>query len=145
MIFIPHNFRILEFTEKWNLSVEDASDVYQLYRQAWWADTRTLERTEKVLEGSSMSLGLYDGPKLIAFARIVTDYICKGTIYDVVVDSEYRNRKIGKLLMDTLVDHERLLGVEHLELYCLPEMAPFYQKLGYHELIPEVMLLRLKK
>jgi len=40
---------------------------------------------------------------------------------------------LGKKLMDAIVGHPALVRVEHFELYCRPELIPFYERWGFKE------------
>jgi predicted GNAT family N-acyltransferase len=68
---------------------------------------------------------------LVGYARVITDYVFKALIFDVTVDEAYWGNGLGRRLLDALVDHPELRRVKHLELYCLPEMVPFYKKWGF--------------
>ncbi len=120
-----------------------ADQVLKLFRQSWWAADRDLEGTLRVLEGSTFTLGFVDEENnLIAFARVVSDGRYKATIYDVLVEKHMHGTGLGKALMDALINDVSLLQVKHVELYCLPEMIPFYQRLGFETIEPQVHLLR---
>ena len=41
-----------------------------------------------------------------------------------------------------LIDDRR---VEDFELYCRPELAPFYQRFGFHRDLDEVQLMRKRR
>jgi len=71
--------------------------------------------------------------RLIAFARVITDETYKALVLDVIVDPAARHRGLGKKLMDAIVGHPALVRVEHFELYCRPELIPFYERWGFKE------------
>jgi predicted GNAT family N-acyltransferase len=71
--------------------------------------------------------------RLIAFARVITDETYKALVLDVIVDPAARQRGLGKMLMDALIGHQALAQVEHFELYCRPELIPFYERWGFKE------------
>jgi GNAT superfamily N-acetyltransferase len=71
--------------------------------------------------------------KLIAFARAITDEKYRALVLDVIVDPGSRKRGLGKLLMDTIVTHPRIKGAQIFELYCQPNMVPFYERWGFQE------------
>jgi hypothetical protein len=49
------------------------------------------------------------------------------------------------MLMDAVVNHPALRSVTHLELYCLPEMTPFYERWGFTTDLGELRLMRLAR
>lgn len=55
-------------------------------------DDRQRDDVTRMLEHSDEIIGLVDSEteKLIAFARILTDYTYKGLIFDVIVAQPYR-------------------------------------------------------
>ena len=134
----------MRYNKIWNIQEDMAPDLLDLFRQCWWADDRDLEGTRKVLEGSDLTLGLQLSPqtKLIGFVRVLTDRMYKATIYDIIVDQEYRNKGIGRFLLQSIINHEDIKGIQHVELYCDADMKDFYKQLGFMETEPEVFLLR---
>jgi GNAT superfamily N-acetyltransferase len=71
------------------------------------------------------------GGRLVAFVRVITDFVYKGLVLDVIVDPAYRGTGLGTRLMDEVVEHPELRDVAHLELYCRPELEPFYERWGF--------------
>ena len=80
---------------------------------------------------------------LVAFCRVLTDYIFKATIFDVIVSKPYQGKKIGGFLVHTIISHKDLINVKHKELYCLKEMAPFYAKYGFKTV--DIVFMRIEK
>jgi len=76
---------------------------------------------------------------------VLTDFAIKALIFDVIVDSEYRGQGLGKRLLDAVVAHPALQTVQHLELYCLPELVPFYERCGFSDSLGGLRLMRLAK
>jgi hypothetical protein len=44
--------------------------------------------------------------------------------------------------MERLVSHPDLARVKHFELYCLPELIPFYERWGFSTEVGEIVLMR---
>jgi GNAT superfamily N-acetyltransferase len=61
------------------------------------------------------------------------------------VDRSYRGKDLGRALMDAVIAHRDLAGVKHFELYCRPELVPFYQKWGFAEVPADLRFLRLAR
>ncbi|MFT5706102.1 MAG: hypothetical protein ACI9ES_000373, partial [Oceanospirillaceae bacterium] len=60
---------ISQFTE------DNIKQVHQLFKQEWWCKERTLKETEYCVKGSQVCIGIIDDEgKLIAFARIISDF-----------------------------------------------------------------------
>lgn len=117
--------------------------VYQLYKDVGWGHARSLEGTISSIKGSQVCIGLLDNnDNLIAFARVLSDYIYKAMIFDVIVSTEHRGRGLAQQLIKLIKSHKQLKQVKHFELYCLPEMEPFYSKLGFSAEVGGIKLMR---
>src|SRR3989339_90635 len=75
----------------------------------------------------SMLFALVEGEELVGFTRVLSDFVYKALILDVIIARPYRGKGWGQSLMQQVIDHPRLQSTHHLELYCLPEMEPFYK------------------
>ncbi len=128
------------------LSEQQVEELWQLYRLEFWSRDRQLEDVRQMLKHSDVIVALcqeVDG-KLLGFARILTDFVYRAVIFDVIIESSYRDRGLGRKLMEAIVNHPRLTSIEYLSLFCLSDMIPFYQKFGFAELDIDLRLM-LKK
>jgi len=125
------------------ISEKHITQLHELYKNEWWTNTRTLEETKKVVIGSQISIGIVnENDDLIGFARVLTDYIFKALIFDVITQRELRNIGIGQKIMTAIMDHEKLEQVKHFELYCLQEMKAYYEKFGFSTDTGGIILMR---
>jgi predicted GNAT family N-acyltransferase len=115
------------------LTSEQVTDLYQLFDGEWWTKGRELPDIEKMLAHSDVIIGFAESEsgRLVAFARLITDYVYKALLLDVIVAEEYREQGLGKQLLEAVIHHPDLEGVRHIELYCLPEVAGFYKQWGF--------------
>lgn len=121
------NYRIVS-----KLTEQQISELTELYKNEFWSQNRTQEDVTKMLTASDIIIGLIDEcDRLIAFVRILTDFVYRAFIFDVIVKPSHRNQDLGKKLLDLIVEHPQLQSVEYLGLYCLPEMVPFYERWGF--------------
>jgi hypothetical protein len=128
------------------LSEHHIVQLHALYQREWWTKDRSLGATRRGVAGSQVVIGIVDeGDTLIAFARVLTDYLFKALILDVIVAEPARQRGLGNALMDLVVNHDALRGVRHLELYCLPELAEFYSRYGFSSDVGGIRFLRLSR
>lgn len=104
--------------------------LLKLYQNEWWSLNRTKQDVDKILQGPSIIIGIVDKntDTLAGFARILTDYFKYAYIYDVIVAKDYRNKGLGALIMNTVINHPKLLNIKNLELTCKKEMIKFYEK-----------------
>ena len=116
--------------------------LYQLYQNEWWCKGRSLKDTFLCIKGSSIIFGIIDDDALIGFARVLTDYIFKAFIFDVIVDPAYRKRGVGKIIINAIKTHEDLQRVRHFELYCRTNMIPYYRSFGFVDNLSDISLMR---
>lgn len=107
----------------------DATQLLHLYRQAPWAKHRNLEQTRAMLVKTDVVLSAWDGARLVAFGRVLTDYVYRATIWDVIVDRDYQGRNIGTEIVRRILNHPTL---QQVELFWLCTRMPgFYERLGF--------------
>jgi len=108
----------------------DVAQLQRLYDQAFWARGRSVEDIRRMLEATDFVFSGWDGPRLVAFARVLTDRIYRATLWDVVVDAEYQGRGVGEGLMDLVLTHPVLARVEKFWLNTRDKQA-FYERFGF--------------
>jgi predicted GNAT family N-acyltransferase len=108
-----------------------------------WGDDRSIEDTLQCLQNSQICIGLLDSDNnLIGFTRVLSDFIYKAFIFDVMLSADYRGQGLGQKLMQLVKSHEKLKKVKQFELYCLPEMEGFYSSLGFSNDVGGIRLMR---
>lgn len=127
-----------------SLGEAQVRQLQALYQNEWWTRGRTLDDVRRMLEHSAYVFGLCEpgSGALVAFARVLTDRTFKALIFDVIVAAEHRGRQAGRAIVDAILRHPDLAAVRHWELYCLPEMVPFYRRWGFSADVGGVVLLR---
>ncbi|RMH33600.1 MAG: N-acetyltransferase [Nitrospirae bacterium] len=103
-----------------------------LFEQTDWARGRTLEDTRIMLEHSDVIITGWDRDRLIACGRVLTDYVFRASIWDVIVDTAYQGRDIGTQLMQRILNHPDLARVELFWL-CTRRQHAFYASLGFSD------------
>ncbi len=122
------------------------AQLHRLYTQEWWTRDRTLEETRRVITHSQISLGLIDRyDTLQGYARILTDYTFKALIFDFIIAETHRGEGWGDALMEAILTHRDLQPIPSLELYCLPEMFPYYERFGFASEVGGVALMRYQR
>ena len=125
------------------LNPDQFAQLHALYRQAWWARDRTLEETQACVDGSQLCIGLVNADdELIGFTRVLTDYIFKALIFDLIVRADHRKTGLGDKLVTLVTSHPKLQAVKHFELYCLPEMHDFYARHQFTNELGGIQLMR---
>lgn len=114
-----------------DLSPDDAPALTDLYGEyEWWAD-RDVEGVRRALENTEVAVGVEDGDRLVASARVLTDYTYYANVFDAVVAADRRGEGIGETLMEVVVDHPDLQSVVGLSLLCRRGLVPFYESVGF--------------
>lgn len=124
------------------LTQQQISELTDLYKNEFWGQNRTQQDVAKMLLASDIIIGLVDEcDHLIGFIRVLTDFVYRAFIFDVMVKPTHRNQGLGKKLLDLVVHHPQLQSIEYLGLYCLPEMVPFYERWGFTTELGEIQLM----
>ena len=114
------------FSEKKSLQPEQ---LLTLFQQAPWAKGRTLSDAREMLRHTDVAMCAWDGDHLVGFGRVLTDFVYRATIWDVIVDEAYQKQGIGAEIVQRILHHPRLKKVE---LFWLCTRRPgFYEKLGF--------------
>lgn len=108
----------------------DPAELVRLYAQAPWAAGRTIEDAKDMLAQTDLALSVWDGPRLVGFGRVLTDYVYRASIWDVIVDTQYQGQDIGTQIMQRILQHPSLKRVELFWL-CTRDKQAFYEKLGF--------------
>ena len=127
----------------YELNSQHIEELHTLYQGEWWTKGRTLNETQLCVNGSQICIGLIDkNGALQAFARVVTDYIFKAFIFDVIVAEQCRKQGLGDKLIDLIKGHKNLESVKSFELYCLPELEGFYSNHHFTNDVGGITLMR---
>ncbi len=76
-----------------------------LSNESYWAAGRTRREVEQSIRTAARVVGLYDGPRQIGFARVISDGVHVSHLCDVYVLSAYRGRGLGVELVREAVEN----------------------------------------
>ncbi|WP_139975589.1 GNAT family N-acetyltransferase [Ochrobactrum sp. CGA5] len=114
------------------LPVEQHQEFHAFYCNEWWTRERTFDDVMQMLAHCDLLLFCLDAEgKIAGFARVLSDFIFKALIFDVIVSEKHRGRGLGQALVERILLHEKLKRVKSFELYCPERLVPFYEKLGF--------------
>ena len=91
-----------------------------------------MEETQRMLVETDVTISAWDGPQLVGFGRVLTDYVFRASIWDVIVDVSYQDQDIGKSLVQRILRHSSLARVELFWL-CTSRYQGFYASLGFSD------------
>ncbi|OKH27760.1 GNAT family N-acetyltransferase [Chroogloeocystis siderophila] len=109
-------------------------DIHQLHDlfhvAAFWAQDRSLEDLQLAIANSKPVISVWDGEKLIGFARATSDGVYRATIWDVVIHPDYRGAGLGRKLVESVLSHPHMNRVERVYLMTTHQQS-FYERIGF--------------
>jgi ribosomal protein S18 acetylase RimI-like enzyme len=124
------NYPQIQFSEH-RLSEINLYKLQELFNlAAFWAKGRSIEDLSIAIANSDPVMTIWDGEKLIGFARATSDGIYRATIWDVVIHPDYRGTGLGRKLVESILTHPRLRKVERVYLMTTNQQE-FYEKIGF--------------
>ena len=106
----------------------DIDVIHGFLARSYWALDVPRETVERSIE-HSLNFGLYRGEDQIGYARVVTDYARFAYLADVFVLEEHRGRGLGIWLVELVVAHPRLQGLQRWMLGTR-DAHSLYEKVG---------------
>src|ERR671928_2157930 len=79
--------------------------------QTYWAQGRPRRVVQRSWDGSAVVFGVYRGPTMVAWARVVTDFVSVAYLADVFVVPTQRRHGIGSWMIETILSHPDLQRV----------------------------------
>jgi GNAT superfamily N-acetyltransferase len=104
------NIEFSEFVISDDKALLQLDRICALLATTYWANERSRAAIEKSIQ-NSLCFGVYHHGEQIAFARCVSDFATVFWLADVIVDERYRGRGIGKAMVEAILSHESLQGV----------------------------------
>lgn len=116
------------------LSERHFQDLMNLYNERSWTKNRTSDEVQAMIDNSYI-FGLCDSEsdQLIGFTRVVTDYVFRATIYDVIILEQFQGQGFGRLLLEAVVNSTLIKGIERVDLFCADNKVMFYEKWGFEK------------
>ncbi len=119
-------------------------DLYQIQQllnvSAFWAKGRSIEDLGIAIANSDPVITVWDGERLIGFARATSDGIYRASIWDVAIDPEFRGVGLGSKLVETVLSHPRMNRVERVYLMTTHKQR-FYERIGFQANSTSTMVL----
>lgn len=101
-----------------------------LTNRSYWARGRSFETVKRSIE-NSICFGVYDNTdKLVGFARVLTDSAVFAYIMDVFILENFRKQGLGKQLMDAIMKHPDIQGLQRIML-ATNDAHKLYEKFGF--------------
>ena len=110
--------------------VVDFHQLLQLQQEASWARDRSILDLHRAIVSSDLVITAWQGELLVGCVRILSDFIYRAVLCDVIVHPDFRGRGVGTLLVQTATEHPRLARVSKFTLLTTSARA-FYERLGW--------------
>lgn len=113
-------------------------------KTAFWARSRNMDNLQIAIANSNPVVTVWDGDRLIGFARATSDGVYRAGIWDVVVDPDYQGVGLGRKLVQTVLSHPMVSKVERVYLTTTHQQS-FYERIGFERNETTTMVLHNSK
>jgi len=125
----PDRMSYYYYDSKLAVTPEELQELYMFTR---WGRSRSLEQIGRMLSGTSMCFSVrYDG-RLVAFCRIMTDFVFRGSLWDILVHPDHQGKGLGSDLLHYALDHPAIKPIPIIVTYT-SELTGFMSKLGFED------------
>jgi GNAT superfamily N-acetyltransferase len=90
----------------------DREAVHAFLTESYWAEGRTRETQDALIDSAARIVGLYVNGEQVGFSRAISDGHVQSYLADVYVLEEHRGRGLGVELVRFSVDEGRLAGTK---------------------------------
>jgi N-acetylglutamate synthase-like GNAT family acetyltransferase len=116
----------------------DAEGVKKLLEQSDWGQGRTTTQIQQQIHSSDIVFSVWEGTKMVAFARVLTDYSYVVSIWDFIVDKGQQGKGVGSRLLKAILGHPDLIGVKKWTVFT-PMNKEFFEQHNF-EITNEAMV-----
>jgi len=126
------------YDSKHAVSPEELANLYRFTR---WGKSRSIEDISRMLEGTSMCFSVRHENHLVAFCRMLTDFVYRASLWDIMVHPDHQGKKVGTSLLDYALGHPSIKNIPLIITYT-SELGPFLAPHGFEPREGAMMLLR---
>src|ERR1700758_2833069 len=100
----------MRFEKIERLTDPQINELHRMYQEEWWTKGRAVEDVRRMLQHTDVIVGFCEAERkrLVALARVLTDYVYKALVLDVIVEAESRGQGLARALIDAVVFHQSL-------------------------------------
>lgn len=102
----------------------------KLLEQADWGQGRTPAQIAQQIRDSDGVFSVWDGTKLVAFARALTDHSYIVVILDFIVAATHQGQGVGARLMKAVLGHADLIGIRKWVVFS-PHNQEFFEQFNF--------------
>jgi len=94
----------------------------------WYRKANDVPRLARMLEGTTQMVSAWDGPRMVGFARAISDQAYNGYISSVAVHPRWQGKGLGERLITALMEQNDEIK---FVLTAVPGIHGFYESLGF--------------
>ena len=111
-----------------------------LDKNAFWAQSRTINDLKKCLANSDVIVSLWVGNEIVGFGRALTDGIYRGVLWDIVIDQNHQGKGFGTLIVKNLLSSKKIKNTKKIYLMTTNKKL-FYSQLNFKEVVSQNLLI----
>jgi len=105
-------------------------ELQKLYRFTFWGKSRSIDQIQKMLDNTGMCFSIRCNSELVAFCRIITDFVFRASLCDIMVHPDYQGKGLGLDLIRYALDHPAIKDIPIVMTYT-SELIGYMGKLGF--------------
>ena len=119
----------IKFIDAW-----PKEEIVNLYKAGgWWKECYDSSGIKNLIKGSYAFAVAVDNKsgKAIGMGRIISDGVSDAYFQDIVILPKYRNKGIGKKIVEVLLEKCLSVGITWVGLIAEPDQDDFYIPIGF--------------
>jgi GNAT superfamily N-acetyltransferase len=125
---VPYILLMINYRVGNDLQLEQVIDLYQRSTLGARRPVGEPERMSNMLKNANLVISAWDGNKLIAIARALSDFSFVTYLSDLAVDEAYQRQGIGKELIRQT---QQAAPTAKIILLAAPAAEPYYPHIGF--------------
>ena len=95
-----------------------------------WANQRSTNNIKKMLSSSEVVVSVWLNKRIIGFGRATSDKVYRAVLWDIVVEKNYQEIGIGKIIIKSLLSNKLISKVEKIYIMTT-RFEKFYSKMNF--------------
>lgn len=108
------------------------AELQELYRFTHWGRSRTLDQIARMLQGSDLCFSVRCEERLVAFCRMLTDFVFRGSIWDILVHPDHQGKGLGSRMMNYALLHPAVKNIPIITSYS-SDLVAFVTHHGFED------------
>ncbi len=108
------------------------AELQELYRFTHWGRSRTLDQIARMLQGSDLCFSVRCEGHLVAFCRMLTDFVFRGSIWDILVHPDHQGKGLGSEMMHYALSHPAVKDIPVITSYS-SDLVSFLRRHGFED------------